>query len=231
MKKTFVLGLTVLLGAITLSGCEKTDKEFARELQCLDRGLDKHCNDTRSQRDVHIKYDFDDDYRHYGPMQPGSYTNYYGDPRYGYWDTDGVFRFNDPYSSYATSTNSYLLAAGLGSLATYAVTKSMWSKKHPSGYKEVSITSDKYYDKKGKPISKTEYLRRKEQSLKDREKYLNKKKKQAQNTKSRTKPAAQKKMSQADMNKKKAELKKNQALRAEQRKAKEKAQQKLKMIN
>ena len=59
----------------------------------------------------------------YGPTSAGSHQNYYGDPQYGQW-RDGQYAFNDPYGSQASSTNSFLLGAGVGGLAAYLATSS-----------------------------------------------------------------------------------------------------------
>ncbi|QDH46750.1 putative coil containing protein [Aeromonas phage LAh_8] len=113
------------------------------------------------------------------PMQsevaPGQYTNYYGDERYGQWKQDGTFQFNDPTSSWAESTNAFLLGAGLGGLAGYMATKAAsrgeWKKSYPNGYTPKTYTTKTYMDKSGKTISKSEYERRVAQSNKDRMKY------------------------------------------------------------
>lgn len=109
------------------------------------------------------------------PVQPGNYTNYYGDERYGQWKPDGTFQFNDPTSSWASETNAFLIGAGLGGLAGYiaskAATRGEWKKTYPTGYKPTTRKVETYIDKKGNPISKNEYQKRLAQSNKDRMKY------------------------------------------------------------
>lgn len=117
------------------------------------------------------------------PVPPGDYTNYYGNEKYGSWQPDGSFQFNDPTSSWATETNMFLLGAGLGGLAGYMATKSAsrseWKKTYPTGYIPQTRKVQTYSDKKGNPISRNEYQKRLAQSNKDRMKDQRRKKVEA----------------------------------------------------
>lgn len=107
----------------------------------------------------------------YGPVQPGNYTNYYGNPQYGQWMPNGQFQFFDPFGHAAQSTNAFLLGAGLGGLTGYLATKaamrSDWNRSNPRGWSSHSWKNDKYMYK-GKSLNKNEALRRMEQSNRDR---------------------------------------------------------------
>lgn len=107
----------------------------------------------------------------YGPVQPGNYTNYYGNPQYGHWMPNGQFQFNDPFGHAAQSTNAFLLGAGLGGLTGYLATKAAmrnsWNQSNPHGWSSRSWKNDKYMYK-GKVLNKNEALRRMEQSNRDR---------------------------------------------------------------
>lgn len=173
MKKHLVYGMIAMLGATTLVGCkseEQKEAEHMRQMECVAATGDRFC---RGDGELEILEEREENrYRYsnvvYGPSAPGVYTNYYGNPNYGYWGPTG-FMFNDPYSSYAMSTNSFLLGAGLGGLATYALTQDhdTWSKSHKNGWKETKRENTKYRSKSG-VITKEEAARRKAQSKKDR---------------------------------------------------------------
>ena len=124
------------------------------------------------------------------------YTNYYGDPRYGSWN-NGSYHFTNPHGQYASSTNSFLVGAGIGGLLGYMGTKAAmrasWDNANPNGYTERKNT-----------ISKKELKRRKEQSKRDKAKYrkarakkqakLNKKNKAKLNKKKQNKKFSKKKV-------------------------------------
>lgn len=163
---------------------------------------------------------------------PGSYTNYYGSPQHGYW-RDGSYHFSDPYSQAATSTNSFLIGAGLGGLTAYALTKAAsrgsWMSSHPSGYKTETRVVKQYVTPKGS-ISKAEYERRKKQSKADRKKHnaaMDAKVKKAEADAKRAKEAAAKAKGQKIAAEKKAAEKKR---RLEQSKA-DRAKNKAKPVN
>ena len=152
MKK-FILVAALL----ALTACERGLTE--RERECMELTNDSSC--IREVRDTE-----------YGPVAPGNYTNYYGSPDHGTWDSSGNYHFRDPNSSYATQTNAFLLGAGLGGLAAYALTKnanrSSWVTSNPNGYRPEVRTTTKYIGKGGKEISRSEYDKRAAQSAKDK---------------------------------------------------------------
>ena len=184
MKKLLIVGI-VGLSALLMGGCG--DGLTDREASCLKATGNIDCKSAaemelekariQANADVQIA-------KAQGPVgaapmptdvAPGQYTNYYGDERYGQWQPDGTFQFNDPTSSWADSTNAFLLGAGLGGLAGYMATKAAhrgeWKKSYPNGYTPKTYTAKTYLDKSGKAISKSEYERRIAQSNKDRMKY------------------------------------------------------------
>ena len=223
MKMKYIALLAGLLSSAILTGCGQSDyeKEQARkqQLERLDRGYDKHCN-RKIVRAPHIspignvRVEYDMNNVVYAPAMPGTYVNYYGDPRYGYWTVFGNFKFYDPYSTYATNTNSFLLGAGLGALAGYSLTRSQWDTRNPSGWKSSSRSNTKYISNNGKTITKAEANKRKQQSQRDKAKHRKSfkakqttaaKKQTTSKTSTSKKPAT--KMSTSDVNKRKAELK------------------------
>lgn len=152
-----LLLITVIV--LILSACDRGLTE--RERECMElSGNAEHCI-----RSVNRQYAPRHD--SYGPTE---HVNYYGHPEYGQWD-NGQYRFNDPNSHYASSTNSFLLGAGVGGLAAYAMSKQgsrdSWKSKNPSGWTE----RKQYTSKNGKSISKKEFDKRKSQSLKDKAKH------------------------------------------------------------
>lgn len=152
MKK-FILVAALL----ALTACERGLTE--RERECMEL-----TNDSSCIREVRAT--------EYGPVAPGNYTNYYGSPDHGTWDSSGNYHFRDPNSSYATQTNAFLLGAGLGGLAAYALTKnanrSSWVTSNPNGYRPEVRTTTKYIGKGGREISRSEYDKRAAQSAKDK---------------------------------------------------------------
>jgi uncharacterized lipoprotein YehR (DUF1307 family) len=216
LRKIAIIG-TALAMAVSLVGCG--DGMSAREKACLDHGgtWDTCTNEGRYQERQLAKIEngyvgrsefVDYGQRSYPPVEMGqSYTNYYGNPNYGYWE-GGRYRFNDPYSQYAINTNSFLLGAGLGGLASYALTPSAsqatWSSSHSGGWKEEKTTAKKYYGKNGKEISKSEYTKRKAQSQKDRQAYKAKQKAKAktQAKKTPTKNSVSSKSTKPNLSKK-----------------------------
>jgi len=92
------------------------------------------------------------------PVAPGTYTNYMGDPSYGNWNQQGNWSWNNPNGPQASSTSNYLIGAGLGAAAMYAITRSDYTNGW-SG-KPKTTTVDTYIDKSGKKISKSEYTKR-----------------------------------------------------------------------
>lgn len=105
---------------------------------------------------------------------PGSYVNHIGNPQAGRWDGNGQWQWNDPQSSEASSTMSYLMAAGVGALGgaalSHYMTKQAFEERNPGGWSRSANTRDvkTYIDKRGNPISETEYRRRRLQSERDR---------------------------------------------------------------
>ena len=186
MKKLLITTFSLL----ALSACDGlTD----REESCLDNGGKwEDCTtegrhhqremariEARQHAVVHQTSgvsDYDEyDYDYPEVEADKSYTNYYGDPQHGSW-SNGSYRFNDPHGQYASSTNSFLIGAGVGGLLGYMGTKaamrSNWNEANPNGYTERKNT-----------ISKKELKRRKEQSRKDKAKKQAKLKKKKVNKK------------------------------------------------
>ncbi|AUS03061.1 coil containing protein [Vibrio phage 2.275.O._10N.286.54.E11] len=231
MKKLFIIA-SVVAGSLALVGCGQSESEkqaeHKRQMECLDMGYDKHCNVIRDRvrvqpvrapqfNNIEIEYDYGN--VHYGPAMPGSYVNYYGDTRYGYWDIFGNFKFYDPYSTYATNTNSFLLGAGLGGLVAYKMSKTDWTSKNPNGWTSKSRKLEKPRDKNGKVITVAEAKKRAEQSKRDKAAHAKKlkakkaaktKELKAKQAKTNAKKAA-KKPTVSETAKKKAELKKKLA--------------------
>lgn len=171
MKKVLAYGLAALVGVTALTGCgeEQRQANHERQIECLEMTGDKYCrNEYEQQADAQRRTAYSRSNVVYGPSAPGMYTNYYGNPDYGYWGNDGMYMFNDPYSSYAQSTNSFLLGAGLGGLATYAMTRDTWDNDHRDGWTETTRENKTYRGKNGKKISKAEFSKRKAQSKKDK---------------------------------------------------------------
>ena len=112
-----------------------------------------------------------------GPVAPGQYTNHVGNPAAGQWGPDGQWQWKDPNSEEANSTWKYLAAAGagaaVGGLASYMLTRKQFEKENPKGWSAESSTRQvsTYTDKRGNPISKDEYERRRAQSERDRARY------------------------------------------------------------
>lgn len=239
MKKLVLLSTAVLVFA-TLGGCgEKSDKQQAQEIECLELTGDKYCrNEYEQQAAAQRSMNYNPRDIEYGPTGPGSYNNYYGNPQYGSWGSDGQYRFHDPYSYQASQTNSFLLGAGLGGLAAYALTKSDWSRNNPNGWTTSQRDVKQPIDRDGKSISANEYKRRLEQSKNDQAKH--KAKLKAENEKLQqqlraeklknkdalkaqakvpakasvvTPPPVEQKMAQSSIDAKKAELKAKQAQR------------------
>ena len=116
-----------------------------------------------------------------GPVAPGQYTNHVGNPAAGQWGPDGQWQWHNPQSPEADSTMKYLAAAGVGAaaggLATYMLTRKQFEKQNPNGWKAETSTRQvtTYVDKRGNPISKEEYERRRAQSDRDRQRYYEQK--------------------------------------------------------
>jgi hypothetical protein len=116
------------------------------------------------------------------PAPPGQHTNHIGNPQAGSWGPDGQWRWKDPESKEATSTLNYLAAAGLGAAGgaalSYYFTKQHFEKQNPGGWspQAQTITTATYTDKRGNPISEAEYRRRREQSERDRKRYIDQEK-------------------------------------------------------
>ncbi len=224
-----VKALLASLGLLVLVGCgseEEKQREHERQMACIEATGDRYCRTDRDDYDrpqvVNIEIEYEYENVHYEPTRPGSYTNYYGNPQHGYWDEDGDYQFYDPYSHEASSTNSFLLGAGLGGLVGYQMSKSKWQKNNPKGWVSKSRNVDRIIDKNGKTITKAEADRRAAQSRKDKAKHAQKLK---------DKRVAQQKAKQAKTNKEKAakkpttlqqaelkdKMKQNQKARAEKK--------------
>lgn len=114
-----------------------------------------------------------------GPAAPGQYVNHVGNPAAGQWAPDGTWRWHDPASKEASSTMGYLAAAGLGAAGgaalSYYFTKRHFEQHNPTGWSATANTREvrTHVDRHGKPISADEYRRRREQSERDRNRYIN----------------------------------------------------------
>ena len=170
MKKLLAAVLAVSLLALT--GCERGLSE--REKECYEMTGDSACVGKAYQQQPRSSG--------YGPVGPGTYQNHYGNPQHGYWD-NGQYHFNNPNGQYASSTNAFLLGAGMGGLTAYLLTKnsnrSNWDQSNPGGYEKTVRTQKTYIGKGGKTISKAEFKKRKAQSQKDKAKNKAAKKKVA----------------------------------------------------
>ncbi len=165
-----------------LAGCG--DGVTDRELTCMEHGgTPEYCMGNKLTNEYRAQPIQSPGY---GPVSAGTHQNYYGDPAYGSW-SDGQYHFNDPYGSQASSTNAFLLGAGVGGLTAYLATKaasrSSWERENPKGYQPETNTTKTALDKKGNPISQKEYDRRKAQSAKDKAAYKQKKADQARKKK------------------------------------------------
>lgn len=175
------LALVGLVLAFTATAC--SDKITTREEACFEQGGDwSECTSEGRRQALELaRIETGQAHRpvvryqpSYGPVVQGTmYTDYYGDPRYGMWSS-GRYIFTDPYSQYAMATNSYLLSAGIGGLAAYALLSSSsrdsWNVSNPGGYTKRSSKATQSYGKDGKKISKKEAKRRAKQSKKARKK-------------------------------------------------------------
>lgn len=181
MKKVLVLLLPAMLA---LTACDQGMSQ--REKECLAATGNIRCESEADQqiRAMNAQAEIMDEQADLQEAQaqvqypdvapPGSYTNHYGDPRYGQWDQNGVFQFFDPFGEAAMSTNSFLLGAGLGGLTAYMLSRDShhdsWKRKYGNSYKPYTSTYSGYTDRKGKPISAAEYNKRKAQSNFDKQK-------------------------------------------------------------
>lgn len=119
------------------------------------------------------------------PVQPGTYVNHIGNPAHGHWGPDGQWVWKQPESPEANETWKFLAAAGAGAAGGAALSMLM-SKRHfetrnPDGQwrpENNSHTEMNYRDKRGNPISREEFERRKAQSERDRARYWEQKKAQ-----------------------------------------------------
>ena len=129
------------------------------------------------------------------PVPPGSYTNHIGNPAHGSWGPDGQWVWKNPQSEEANDTWKYWAAAGAGAAGGAALSMLM-SKKHfetrnPDGqWRPENNVNDVqgYRDRKGVPISREEYERRKAQS--DRDKARHRQRLEAQRSQGYQQPKA-----------------------------------------
>ncbi len=164
------MALTLITG---VAAC--TDGLTQREETCLELTGNLHC---KSEGDYAVQQARAENQLGYSAIQRGqSNTNYYGNEDYGYWGSDGQYRFNEPYGSHASSTNAFLLGAGLGALGAYSMSKVDWGKQNKGGWK-ASTNKSKKSHKRGK-VSKAEKRKRAKQSRKDKAKHKASQKKQS----------------------------------------------------
>ena len=160
MKK--LLASLVVSVSILVSGC--TDGLSNREVSCLEYTGNIHCKSEG-------QYAVDQQRAERGVVMGQSYTNHYGNPQHGAW-SNGQYNFHNPNGIYATQTDSFLLGAGIGGLAAYALTsnssRGSWEKENPSGFKVRKKSYNRPRDKSGKIISKVEAKKRKDQSNRDK---------------------------------------------------------------
>jgi hypothetical protein len=182
--------LTTLVSTIVLSACgddhKEQDAQHKRELECIDSTGDRLCRgegelailksktDNEQFQQPQIQQTQQVQYQQerevvYPPVQPGEYHNYYGNPQYGTWGSDGRYHFNDPYGPQASNTNAYLIGAGLGGLATYFMMKSAFDQKYHGHWSDQTYRSTQYYDGRGQRIKQNDYISRLEQSKRDNE--------------------------------------------------------------
>ena len=151
MKKLLLLGL--FLGLV---GCDQGLTE--REKQCLQFTGNIKCQSQVDEK-VRLLNAQEGLIGENGLYQKP--TNFYGDPRYGYWNDQGGFQFYNQNSPEALSTNSFLLGAGLGGLAAYALTRDgRDSNRYRSKYKS-HYSNPKY--------SRKDYINQQKLRSKDRE--------------------------------------------------------------
>jgi hypothetical protein len=112
-----------------------------------------------------------------GPVPPGNYVNHVGNPAAGQWGPDGQWQWKDPKSPEADSTWKYLAAAGAGAAAggliSHMLTRKQFEQQNPKGWTAQANTREvsTYTDRRGNPISKDEYERRRAQSERDRQRW------------------------------------------------------------
>jgi len=158
MKK--LIFVCIMLGMI--SACsEKTEQEKQRthERAMLNMQLN-HERKMNNLRESYPQSSYQNPNAGYDqqPVAPGTYTNYMGDPNYGSWNQQGQWGWNNPNSAQASSTSNYLIGAGLGAAAMYAISKSDYTDHWRDKPKTTTVNT--YIDKSGKKISKSEYTKR-----------------------------------------------------------------------
>jgi len=158
MKK--LIFVCIMLGMI--SACsEKTEQEKQRthERAMLNMQLN-HERKMNNLRESYPQSSYQNPNAGYDqqPVAPGTYTNYMGDPNYGSWNQQGQWGWNNPNSPQASSTSNYLIGAGLGAAAMYAISKSDYTDHWRDKPKTKTVNT--YIDKSGKQISKSEYTKR-----------------------------------------------------------------------
>lgn len=175
--------IVVLLSVGVLSGCPSPAEQEAqhqRELECIKMTGDRYCRSELEIQQSNIRTQhqpaphYNPNMVDYGPVQPGQYHNYYGNPQYGTWGQDGRYYFNDPNSVQASETNSFLLGAGLGALGGYALSKADFTKSNPNGWVDQSRTVTKYYNSRGAEVNQTAYQSQKLKSDMNRQNYIQK---------------------------------------------------------
>lgn len=166
MKKLLlpILAIVVMAG---LSGCERSeaDKQRAHEIRMakIESGQDLKEREMSHQRSMaYYGYSVP---RPIGPVAPGAYIDYRGNPAYGYWGASGFWHWNDPTGLYAMQTRNYLnyqVATGVmtAALVGAALSRDDWDRDNRGGWSERNVTVNKYYSKDGKEISKNEYGKR-----------------------------------------------------------------------
>ncbi len=186
MKK--FLSTVVLSVSLLLSACG--DGLTNREVTCLEHTGNIHCKSEG-------QYAVDQTRAERGVIVGQSYTNHYGNPQHGSWN-NGQYSFHNPNGVYAMQTDSFLLGAGVGGLAAYALTsassRESFNRDNPNGFKARSKSYNKPRGKDGKILSKAEAKKRKAQSIRDKRAHKAKLKQQAKNKAKQTKQNSKKKL-------------------------------------
>ena len=170
---------SMVFAVIVMAGCDSPEEREAQrqhELECVKLTDDRYCrNNQELQRDYAlVAPHYDQRMVDYGPVQPGQYHNYYGNPQYGTWGSDGRYYFNDPNSIQASQTNAFLLGAGLGALGTYTLSKADFNKKNPNGWVDQNTTVKGYYGSHGEQLTQSAYQTQKIKSDQSRQAYIQK---------------------------------------------------------
>lgn len=169
-----MLGRVVITATVLLTvAC--TDGLTNREQSCLDAGNDwqmctgqgnaheREMARINSRQGMGMNHGVNA-FQYPDVHQGDEYTDYYGNEQYGSWN-NGQYRFHNPQSSQAISTNSFLLGAGIAGLAAYAImprsNRTNWTSTHKGGWKATKYRAKKNISRKGKTLTAAQYKARK----------------------------------------------------------------------